>query len=197
MQAYTNSLAPPRACDHFTFREFPLHSRLAILCHRNARCSNLRQICVRASCARMKQPQGTASAHACSSPRAATVGSDGGLEQACAELASGQFTGGMLETLLCDVIWRLWRPVRLQASKPRLPSWTPESSGRIPLDACAIFSRDGHHPHHCEPARLLAGMVCAAAGGRPAVGLRASLRTVAGGTGHRPLPGRLKPTSFL
>ena len=125
-------------CDHFTFRDFPLHSRLAILCHRNARCSNLRQICVRASCARMKQPQGTASAHACSSPRAATVGSDGGLEQACAELASGQFTGGMLETLLCDVIWRLWRPVRLQASKPRLPSWTPESSGRIPLDACAI-----------------------------------------------------------
>ena len=85
------------------------------------------------------QPQETASAHACSSPRAATVGSDGGLEQACAELASGQFTGGMLETLLCDVIWRLWRPVRLQASKPRLPSWTPESSGRIPLDACAIF----------------------------------------------------------
>ena len=34
-----------------------------------------------------------------------------GLEEMCAELASGLFTGGALETLLCDVIWRCWRPI--------------------------------------------------------------------------------------
>ena len=62
-----------------------------------------------------------------------------GLENMCAELASGLFTGGALETLLCDVIWRCWRPIKLGAQKPRLPRWDAETSGGEHLAAYAIF----------------------------------------------------------
>ena len=62
-----------------------------------------------------------------------------GLEEMCAELASGLFTGGALETLLCDVIWRCWRPIKLRAQKPRLLRWDAATSGGEHLAAYAIF----------------------------------------------------------
>ena len=133
-------------------------------------------------CARLLQPAGSDGGQrrrAGAGVRRARVGAihgrhagDAPMRRHLAALAAGTVAGEQAEAPQLD---------------PRVVG--AHSTGRV----CDL-SRDGHHPHHCEPSRLLAGMVCAAAGGRPAVGLRASLRTVAGGTGHRPLPGRLKPT---
>ena len=75
--------------------------------------------------------------------RASAVPALSGLEDMCAELASGLFTGGSLETLLCDVIWRCWRPIKLEAHKPRLPRWNAEASGGELLCAYAIFRMVG------------------------------------------------------
>lgn len=41
---------------------------------------------------------------------------------------------------LCDVIWRLFRPLVIGCDKPRLPDHNPEKSGGNPLDYFPHFS---------------------------------------------------------
>ncbi len=68
-------------------------------------------------------------------------------EDLCALLGSTLLTGGALETMLCDVIWRLYRPLRLGCEKPRAKKWCAETSGvqhgGNPLDRVPIFSAGG------------------------------------------------------
>jgi hypothetical protein len=68
-------------------------------------------------------------------------------EDLCALLGSTLLTGGTLETTLCDVIWRLYRPLRLGCEKPRKKQWREQASGvqhgGKPLDRVPIFSAGG------------------------------------------------------
>jgi hypothetical protein len=52
-----------------------------------------------------------------------------GMEDAIAFLGSFEYTGGMLETTGCDVIWRLYRPLILGSEKPRPKVWDADASG--------------------------------------------------------------------
>ena len=68
-------------------------------------------------------------------------------EDLCALLGSTLLTGGTLETTLCDVVWRLYRPLKLGCEKPRAKNWCAQTSGAqhggIPLDRVPIFSTGG------------------------------------------------------
>lgn len=65
-----------------------------------------------------------------------------GLEDACAALCSGLWTGGALETLMCDVIWRCWRPINGILST-KYKQWSSETSAGTPLNAVPIFRASG------------------------------------------------------
>ena len=76
----------------------------------------------------------------------------------CAELASGLFTGGALETLLCDVIWRCWRPIKLRAQKPRLLRCGGEHLAayaifRTPTEGATVVDVDKFVREWCEASK--------------------------------------------
>jgi len=66
-----------------------------------------------------------------------------GLEDLCALLGSSVLSGGSLETLLCDVIWRLYRPRVLKCEKPRPKPWSEATSGGNPLYLFPVWASAG------------------------------------------------------
>jgi hypothetical protein len=60
-------------------------------------------------------------------------------EEFCALLGSTCLTGGTLETMLCDMIWRCFRRAILGCEKPRVDDWDEASSGGNPMAVFPIW----------------------------------------------------------
>ena len=49
----------------------------------------------------------------------------------------------LVASSLCDVVWRLFRPLVVGCDKPRLPPWHEKTSGGNPIDFFPSWSKDG------------------------------------------------------
>ena len=61
------------------------------------------------------------------------------LEELSAKIGNTKLTGGSLESMLCDVVWRCFRRVTLGCDKPRLDDWSAKTSGGNPLFVFPFF----------------------------------------------------------
>lgn len=64
------------------------------------------------------------------------------LEDLCTTLGSSCLTGGTLETMLCDVVWRCFRRLVLKCEKPRLRLWDADLSGGNPMEYFPIWENN-------------------------------------------------------
>lgn len=78
-----------------------------------------------------------------------------GLEELSAKIGNTKLTGGSLETMLCDVVWRCFRRVTLGCDKPRLDDWSAETSGGNPLDVFPFFDEAGDAPAYIHISEYL------------------------------------------
>ena len=65
-----------------------------------------------------------------------------GLSDFSAHLGNTLLTGGTLETMGCDGIWRLLRPLVLGCAKPRVPDWHDSSDGGNHFDLYPFWCDD-------------------------------------------------------
>ena len=77
------------------------------------------------------------------------------LQAFAATIGNTLLTGGSLETMLCDVVWRCFRRDTLGCEKPRLIDWNESTSGGNPLTVFPIFQDGSSLPKYFHIAEYL------------------------------------------